>query len=236
MRQKVINRILDETESGYDQMAEKFSRTRKNFWDDLAFIADYVRPGGKLLDYGCGNGRLLEIFRHKSVDYTGVDVSVELIKRAKEKYPVYRDKFFKISSQGSLAFPDDFFNLIVAIAVFHHFPEEHARAVAQELYRVTGPGGRIVITVWNLHQGRFWKNRFGPKVILGKLFRSKEYAGFDRDDILIPFHDDQGHVFKRYHRVYTEKSLEAVFSSAGFGIERCFLAEGRNIVLIGKKV
>ena len=79
MNPETINRILSETESGYDQMAEKFSGTRKNFWGDLAFIADYIFDGDKILDYGCGNGRLLEILKNKKIDYVGVDVSQKLI-------------------------------------------------------------------------------------------------------------------------------------------------------------
>jgi ubiquinone/menaquinone biosynthesis C-methylase UbiE len=235
MQQEIINKILNETESGYDQMAEKFSHTRKNFWGDLAFIADYVEDGDKILDYGCGNGRLLEILKEKKVEYVGVDISQKLIDLAKEKYPDHSESFFKIASQGSLAFPDNYFNRIISVAVFHHFPEKYAREMARELFRITKPGGTIVITAWNLWQKKRRKNIFNFSSLLGKIFQTKKYRGFGFGDILVPFQDNEGSVFKRYHRVYTKNSLSAIFLSAGFEIEKCFLANGKNIILIGRK-
>lgn len=222
MKQETINKILNETETGYDQMAEKFSGTRKNFWGDLAFIADYISNGDKILDYGCGNGRLLEILKNKQINYVGVDVSQKLIDLAKAKYPDHSESFSKISSLGSLAFPDNFFNRIISVAVFHHFPEKYAGEMAKELYRITKPEGTVVVTAWNLWQKKRRKNIFNFSAILGKIFQAGAYRGFGFSDILVPFRNNQGEVFKRYHRVYTINSLSAVFLSAGFKIEKCF--------------
>jgi len=235
MRKETINRILNETESGYDQMAEKFSHTRKNFWGDLAFIADYISDGDKILDYGCGNGRLLEILKDKRIEYVGVDVSQKLIDLAKAKYPDRGESFSKISSLASLAFPADFFNRIISVAVFHHFPEKYARDMAQELFRITRPGGTVVITVWNLWQKKRRKNIFNPSAFFGKIFQVGEYRGYGFGDILVPFQNNQGGIFKRYHRVYTRSSLSVIFLSAGFEVEKCFLANGKNIVLVARK-
>jgi len=235
MRKEIINRILRETEAGYDQMAEKFSHTRKNFWGDLAFIADYVTDGDRILDYGCGNGRLLEILKDRKVEYVGVDVSQKLIDLAKTKYPEREAVFSKITSHASLAFPDNFFNRIISVAVFHHFPEKYALEMAQELLRVTKPGGTVVITAWNLWQKKRRKNIFNFSAILGKIFQAGKYHGFGFGDILVPFQDNEGGVFNRYHRVYTKRRLAELFSSAGFEIEKCFLANEKNIILIGRK-
>ncbi|MCX6762047.1 MAG: class I SAM-dependent methyltransferase [Candidatus Moranbacteria bacterium] len=235
MRKEIINRILYETESGYDQMADKFSHTRKNFWGDLAFIADYITDGDKILDYGCGNGRLLEILKDKKIEYVGVDISQKLIDLAKAKYPKYSQSFQKITGQTSLAFPADFFNRIISVAVFHHFPEKYATEMARELCRITKPGGTVVITAWNLWQKKRRKNIFNFSAILGKIFQTGAYHGYGLGDVLIPFRNNEGNVFKRYHRVYTKSSLSAVFQSAGFEIEKCYLANGKNIVLVARK-
>jgi ubiquinone/menaquinone biosynthesis C-methylase UbiE len=235
MKQETINKILNETEVGYDQMADKFSHTRKNFWGDLAFIADYVSSGDRLLDYGCGNGRLLEILKDKEFEYVGVDVSQELIALAKIKYFDQGKSFLKITNQISLAFPDNSFNGVFSVAVFHHFPAEHAREMAKELYRVTRPGGTIIITVWNLWQKSKRKHILNFSTILGKILQKGEYRGYGFFDVLIPFQNNGGEVFKRYHRVYTRKSLAGVFLRAGFEIEKCFLAGGKNIVLVARK-
>lgn len=218
MDKSEIKEIFDQLEFGYDQMAQKFSETRKFFWRDLEFIADYVKNNDKILDYGCGNGRLLEILNDKKIDYTGIDISGKLINLAKQKYKGKNIKFIKITGSDSLSLPNEYFNVVVSIAVFHHFPIDYAEKMAKELFRITKPGGKIIIAIWNLKQERF-------KKIIKK----------DSKDIIIPFKDNAGKVFNRYHRIYTKKDLKEIFSKAGFNIEKSELISGKNILLIGKK-
>jgi alkylated DNA repair protein alkB family protein 8 len=213
-----LNKILSELESGYDQMADKFSQTRKFFWRDFEFIADYVEDGDKILDYGCGNGRLLEILGDKNIEYTGVDASQKLIDLAKKKYPQFSQNFHKISSSNSLPLQDNYFNKIISIAVFHHFPEKYAEEMAKELFRIMKTQGKIIVTVWNLEQERF-----------------EGYMKKGSRDLYIPFRDNEGRVFERYHRLYTKKDLENIFSKAGFSIEKSDILNERNIIIVGKK-
>jgi ubiquinone/menaquinone biosynthesis C-methylase UbiE len=218
MERNRIDKIMKELESGYDQMAEKFSETRKFFWRDLEFIADYVKNNDRILDYGCGNGRLLEILNNKKVNYTGVDISGKLIKLAKQKYKGKNIKFNKISSSRSLPFPDEYFNVATSIAVFHHFPENYAQILTKELFRITKKGGHIILTVWNLEQERF-----------------KQFIEGNNKDLYIPFKNNVGKIFNRYHRIYTKKDLEKMFTEAGFKVENSGIIGGKNILLIGKK-
>jgi alkylated DNA repair protein alkB family protein 8 len=235
MKKNRIGNILNGLEAGYDLMADKFSQTRSFFWDDLAFISDYVEDGDVVLDYGCGNGRFLEVIKNKKVDYFGVDISRNLIELAKIKYPEKKESFLKISSQDSLAFSDNFFNKIISIAVFHHFPVKYAKQQARELYRLTKPGGTIVVTVWNLWQKKHWKIFFDIFALINKITWIGEYSGFGLRDVFVPFRNNNNEVFRRYHHMYNKKELEGIFIKAGFKIESCFLVRNKNLVLIAKK-
>lgn len=235
MNQEIINKILNETEIGYDQIADKFSHTRKFFWRGYEFIPEHIKNNDRILDYGSGNGRLLEILKDKNLEYFGVDISEKLINLAKEKYPEEKASFSKISSLASLAFSDNFFNKIISVAVFHHFPEKHAREVARELYRVTKPEGEIIISVWNLWQKKYIWQILSPRTIFKKIFHSGKFSGLGFLDVHIPFKDNAGKIFERYHFAWTQKKLKKIFSSAGFKIEKVFVLNKRNIVLIGKK-
>lgn len=212
MDQPEINKILSELESGYDRMADKFSSTRKYFWRDLAFITDLIDHGDKVLDFGCGNGRLLEILKNKKIEYRGADISGKLLDKAKEKYPENKDNFIKLSGSDILPFPADYFNKIISIAVFHHFPDAYAEKMAKELFRILKTSGTAVITVWDVHHEK------GEK------------------EIYVPFKDN-GAVdsFDRYHRIYSEEELKKIFTGAGFTISKTSNIPGKNTILIADK-
>ncbi len=230
MDQETAKKILQETEVGYDLIASKFSETRKHFWRGLEFIGDYAKIGDKILDFGCGNGRLLELFANKKINYYGTDISEKLIQLAKQKYA---DAHFTKTnpSQTSLAFANEFFNTTYSIAVFHHFPsEEYRKKIAQELYRVTKKDGYIIITVWNLWQGRYIKNVL--KNWKNKIF---DKSDLDWNDCYISFTDNGGNKFQRFHHAFTKRELKNLFSEAGFRVEKCKIINRKNILLVAKK-
>ena len=228
-------KILKDFEAGYDQMAEKFSGTRKFFWRDFEFVQDYVKEGDKILDFGCGNGRFLEMLKNKRQEYFGVDVSQKLIDIAKEKYAKEGISFQKISSSDILPFPDNFFNKVVSVSVFHHFPEKYAEKMVAELWRIINSDGIIIISVWNLWQRKYLKYIFSPIVIIKKIFQKKEFKGLGIKDGFIPFKDNQGNVFNRYHHAYSKRDLKKIFEKSGFEIEKCLVLNQKNILIIGKK-
>ena len=236
MNQNNEEKILKDLERGYDEMAEKFSETRKYFWRDFEFIQDCAKDGDRIFDFGCGNGRLLEILKNKNVEYYGADISQKLIELAKQKYQSNRINFQKLSGSSSLTFPDNFFNIIFSLAVFHHFPKKYSEKMAKELFRIMKPNGMIIVSAWNLWQKRFWRNIFGASVILGKIFQIGKYQGLGFKDLLIPFkNNNQERIFYRYHYAYTKKELENILVRAGFKIEKSLVLNDKNIIILGRK-
>ena len=246
MNQETAEKILKETERGYDLIEGKFSETRKHFWRGLEFIADYAREGDKVLDFGCGNGRLLELFSNKNIDYLGVDVSEKLVAAAQEKYGNEKRKFQKISGSENLEFADNYFNTIYSIAVFHHFPSQKYREdMARELYRTTNGGGHVVTTVWNLWPASTRRNncsstRGGQKRYIKNILRNWKNKIFgksslDWSDCYISFSDNGKSKIQRFHHAFTKRELKKLFQKVGFRIEKCETINGRNILLIGKK-
>lgn len=244
MKKDTVNKILAETEAGYDLISTKFSQTRKHFWRGLEWLKDYTREGDKVFDFGCGNGRLLGLIGDVSdIEYYGTDVSGKLIDIAKNKYVGENIKFSKINPiQSTIPFTDGFFNTTYSIAVFHHFPsKEYREKMAHELYRITKPNGHVVITVWYLWPAAatLWRGKqkkYFKNILKNWIERIKGKSELEANDCMISFTDNRGNKFNRFHHAFKKKELKRLFESAGFEIEKCEVIDEKNIVLVGKKL
>ncbi len=220
-KEKVI-KILSDLEAGYDTVADKFSGTRAFMWRDLEFIKDMVKPGDRILDFGCGNGRLAGFLQNDYQDYAGVDISQKLIDIAKHRYSNEKTKFIKISILfRKLPFEDNHFDAIFSIAVFHHFPsKKYALKIAKELHRLLRPGGKIVVTVWHLWQKQYIR------------YHDESKKEQDWTDAIIPFKSG-GDVFYRYHHPFKTEEFRDLFESVGF--KTIETKVGYNLLYIGEK-
>ena len=96
----------------------------------------------KLLDFGCGFGRLYNYFKFKNVNYFGIDISQAMINEMIREYPDSKDKL-KVSEGENLPFEDKSFDKVICLGVFDACYQERA---LHELCRVCNIGGYIVIT------------------------------------------------------------------------------------------
>lgn len=113
-------------------------------WDP-AFYSKYAealrpdRPGGRVLDVGCGAGQVVGRLCHEGVEAWGVDVSEPNIARALKVCP--RCRFY---DGRELPFADGFFAAAGALNVLEHV--EEPEAFLAELARVVEPGGKVVVS------------------------------------------------------------------------------------------
>lgn len=150
--------IRKELRTFYNHVAESFSSTRKYWWRDLHFIKKYLKKEGKVLDFGCGNGRLVDFLEETNLDYIGVDASQKLLEIARKKYP--NKSFVQIENESKLPFEDGEFDMIFAIAVFHHFTPKMADNALAEMNRILKDDGVLILTIWNLWNVKYLKFLF----------------------------------------------------------------------------
>jgi SAM-dependent methyltransferase len=98
-----------------------------------------------LLDFGVGVGRVARLFKGYSGGYVGVDVDQEMIDWVKRHLP-WVDAH-RIEPLRRLPFPDGTFDAVVSISVFTHMNEQDHLFYLEELWRVTVPGARLLLTV-----------------------------------------------------------------------------------------
>lgn len=235
MKPKVAQKILQKNKQDWEEIAEKFSGTRQYIWSELTSLIKYVKARDKILDLGCGNGRLLELFKGKNVEYVGVDSSKKLIEIARQrstKFKSYDLNFdFVVGDALDLEtnFPNQYFDVILAIAVFHHIPSKELRIqFLKNCFNSLKSNGFLIITVWNLYQtGLLFKYHVWPMIFGHKL------EGLDKKDVFIPFRLSN-HDIKRYYHAFTKLELKRLVKKAGFKVIKSYLARG-NIVVIAKK-
>lgn len=75
---------------------------------------------GKVLDIGCGTGALLDKLAPKCEELWGLDISPEAIEFCKKR----GHKNLILGSAGKIPFADNYFDVVTAIGVIEHIPDE----------------------------------------------------------------------------------------------------------------
>ena len=110
-----------------------------------AAIAAAERIGGRILEVGVGTGISLPDYA-PSNRLTGVDISVPMLKKARERVEAQRlanVEALAVMDAAQMALPDASFNVVVAQYVITAVP--HPEATLDEFARVLRPGGEIVL-------------------------------------------------------------------------------------------
>ena len=236
MKKEYAERLLRKTKEDYNLIADDFSRTREYVPEDRkSLLLQNISPKDRVLDSGCGNGRLYVFSKDKQADYYGIDISEKLIEIAKSRYPEAK---FQVADVLNLPFPENFFDKILSFATLHHIPSGELRMQAfKEAKRVLKKDGFLLVTVWNLWQRRtawqlFFKNAFLK--LVGK-------TGLDFKDIFYPWRNSDGKILaQRYFHLFTKKELKKIAEKAGFLVKEVGILErpgskDNNIYLIAQK-
>lgn len=203
----------------------------------------------RVLDVGCGLGMYVSKLAEAGGDAYGVDVDPDKVAQASQRLPnIY------LSPAETLPFPDNHFRTVLMHEVLEHVTDD--RQAVREAYRVTAPGGRIVVFVPNrlyafethgiFWRGKYhfgnvplvnylpdrWRNRLCPHV---RAYRSRELRNlFDGLDYRIVIHTQ---IYPGYDNVaYRRPAIARVLRLVTYGLEQTPLrAFGLSHLLVAEK-
>lgn len=148
-------------------------------------------PGDRVLEVGVGTGLALPNY-HASKRITGIDLSTEMLVRARERVAEHRllnvDGLLELDAEDT-GFPDASFDIAVAMFVASVVP--HPRQLLAEMRRVVRPGGHVLfINHFAAQRGpRWWVERamapashalgWHPDFFLGALFAAPDMKVVD---------------------------------------------------------
>ena len=173
-------------------------------------------PPRRVLDYGCGEGRYVDVIRERfpSAQLVGSDISHVALQHAGRRHP---NADWVLMKDERVPEPDGAFDLIVSVEVLEHVAD--VELATRELGRLLAPGGRLVLTTpcanpgsleWIVNRGR------------GGLQRTAD--GFGRFAT-----DESGHL-----RRLTSRDLRVLIARAGLTVDRIdFRAQFFTTVMAG---
>ena len=138
---------------------------------------DKLPRGTTVLDVGCGIGGSTRVLaKDYGFDVTGVTISPEQVKRARELTPEGVNAKFLVDDAMALSYPDASFDVVWSIEAGPHMPDK--AVFAKELLRVLKPGGVLVLADWNQRDDRQKPLNFWEKPVMQQLLDQWSHPAF----------------------------------------------------------
>lgn len=135
--------------SAYDEVADDYATlipdTRAEAAVDLAMVDAFAASAGegaRVLDAGCGAGRMTAYLSKRNVAVHGVDLSPGMVRMARRDHPALP---FAVASLTDLPHPDDSVDGVLLWYSTIHTPPEDQPRLFQEAARVLRPRGWLLV-------------------------------------------------------------------------------------------
>ena len=135
-----------ETAASYDRIASHWDGpefNRKNGISQHERALQFAARGGLALDLGCGSsGRIIDLLLSRKFEVEGLDISAEMIQRAKHRHPEVRFYFADICEW---IFPKNY-DFVSAWDSIWHVPLQRQSAILTKICHALSPGGVFIFT------------------------------------------------------------------------------------------
>ncbi len=153
----------------------KIVRSKQELYYEKSLIDSvFDLSNKKILDFGCGTGSQAVFFEPKL--YYGVDIDEKRIQAARKNFPKH---LFFLQNENKIKFEDNFFDVILAIAVLHHISDKKLSFYIDEFCRILKKDGVIISVEPCIFPKSNLRNKLMKFFDQGKFIRTeKEYKSF----------------------------------------------------------
>ncbi len=165
----------------------------------------FDKPGGKVLDVGCGPAPVAQDLLNLGCEFWGVDGSERMIELCRSQFGERAKAHFVLGEADRLSFPDSFFDAVLCMGLFDGLPD--GEKALREMLRVLKPEGTLIITFTNRRSPHaLWKKFvFYPAVSLVRRVTHPELECYR-------------HIFRR--RLVSQQTAIELVAQAGVRVER----------------
>lgn len=160
---QVLEERSDESRAFFNTQAVQNLPSPGQTWKALCRGLIRLIHGRRILDLGCGNGRLALLLAQAGNTVTGVDNSEEQIRLAREnsegKVPTGGKVSFLQAPMESTGLPSASFDIVIVSQSLHHAAKP--REAIHESFRLLAPGGRLLILDLLAHGEEWMRTKFG---------------------------------------------------------------------------
>ena len=189
----------------YDRLWFKGIRTR--YYEKLndAFLYKLVNfRGKKVLDLGCGTGRLTRNLGKIAKEVEAIDMSEEMLRVAREKNKDMKNIKFKVMNALDMKYEDNTFDVVVCLGSLESIPG--FRKVFEEINRILKPGGAVVFSIHNdLLYKKVYRRIFS--MIDGKRNKYYKIKGFKIDKLRKLLRRSNFKLLRNYSTFYYPNNL-----------------------------
>ncbi len=134
----------------YGQPSDGRVKIGRESWprDRFEALVRWAGEGGRVLDVGCGDGRVLYNLGDRFGELHGTELSGQRLAQARRTLAGFAHDLRAEDIESGLRYEDGYFDSVVSADVIEHLLD--VRAALREMVRVLRPGGRLVLATPNV--------------------------------------------------------------------------------------
>jgi tRNA (uracil-5-)-methyltransferase TRM9 len=230
MKKQTVTQLLQQNSAFYQKYAEEFAATRNYIWQGWNRVGEYLKKFDhehnltmRVLDLGCGNGRLYKFLADSgvisdAVSYKGVDDNKYLIDTAQNKYGI--NLFSLGNALEPLTFVGQGYNVVTAFGLTHHLPSKELRAKwFTSLCAIIAKEGVICLSFWH----------FDINKAVATSQTISEPKDLENNDYFLGW--DNKNDTPRYCHYFDENEINEIiklFDGQGFVLAQKYQADGKD--------
>ncbi|QOR70030.1 demethylmenaquinone methyltransferase [Ruania alkalisoli] len=148
--------MFDGVAPAYDLTNDVLSMGLDRLWRRRTREAVAAEPGQRVLDLAAGTGTSSEPYADAGVDVVPCDFSAGMVAVGKRRRP---DLDFVVGDATALPFADKVFDAVTISFGLRNVVD--TTAALTEMFRVTRPGGRLVICEFSTPPNAAWREMYG---------------------------------------------------------------------------